>query len=128
MSTTSTKTLAKKPIFRKSLPGGLSAAVFENEDEGRTYRSVNFQRSYRKKGEWVRSSMYLDHDQIPFAIEILQGTLEFLNNGYGALTDTSAEPQESDPVAVDDAEVSESVIACCSQFVGGSTNAPNRNR
>ena len=97
---------AKKPIFRKSLPGGLSIAVFENEYEGRKYRSVNFQRSYRKNGNWVRSGMYLDHDQVPFAIEILQGTLEFLNTGYGAIG-TTPELVDIELTPIDNAEIVE---------------------
>ena len=80
MSTnTTTKPAAKKPVFRKILPGGISAAVFENTRDGRTYRSVNLQRSYRKNNEWNRMSMYLDHEHIPFVIEVLQGTWQFLN-------------------------------------------------
>ncbi len=80
MSNTNTSTsTAKKPVFRKILPGGISAAVFENTRDGRTYRSVNLQRSYRKNNEWNRMSMYLDHQHIPFIIEVLQGTWQFLN-------------------------------------------------
>lgn len=74
-----TKPAAKKPVYRKILPGGISAAVFENNREGRTYRSVNLQRSYRKNDQWNRMSMYLDHEHIPFIIEVLQSTWQFLN-------------------------------------------------
>ncbi|MCA9215590.1 MAG: hypothetical protein KDB27_21140 [Planctomycetales bacterium] len=69
----------KKPVFRKRLPGGISAAVFENSHDGRTYRSINVQRSYRKNGKWHTMGMYLDHENIPFMIEVLQGTLRYLN-------------------------------------------------
>ncbi len=80
MSNTNTSTsTAKKPVFRKILPGGISAAVFENTRDGRTYRSVNLQRSYKQNGNWNRMSMYLDHQHIPFIIEVLQGTWQFLN-------------------------------------------------
>ena len=76
---------AKKPIYRKQLPGGVSAAVFLNEREGKTYRSVNLQRSYRdRKGDWQRHSVFLDHSDLPFAIEALKGTLDYLN---GTLTE-----------------------------------------
>ncbi len=81
INSNSSKQPAKQPIFRKKLPGGISTAVFENVRDGRTYRSVNLQRSYRNKnGEWSRMSMYLDHEHIPFMIELLQGTWDFLNN------------------------------------------------
>ncbi len=44
MSNTNTSTsTAKKPVFRKILPGGISAAVFENTRDGRAYRSFNLQ-------------------------------------------------------------------------------------
>ena len=79
MTNTNTAKAAIKPVFRKQLPGGISAAVFENERDGRTYRSVNLQRSYKKNGQWTRMSMYLDHEHIPFIIEVLQSTWQFLN-------------------------------------------------
>ena len=91
-NTTNTKPTAKQPVFRKSLPGGISAAVFENTRDGRTYRSVNLQRSYRKDGKWNRMSMYLDHEHIPFFIEVLEGTWKFLNEHPV----TSAQSSESD--------------------------------
>lgn len=78
-NTTTTKPAAKKPVYRKILPGGISAAVFENTRDGRTYRSVNLQRSYRKNDQWNRMSMYLDHEHIPFIIEVLRSTWQFLN-------------------------------------------------
>ena len=69
-----------KPIFRKQLPGGIGSAVFENTYDGRTYRSVNIQRSYRKGDEWKRMGIYLDHEQIPFMIEALQSAWQFMND------------------------------------------------
>jgi hypothetical protein len=90
-----TKSNAKLPVFRKVLPGGISAAVFENERDGRIYRSVNLQRSYRKNGEWARMSMYLDHEHIPFFIEVLEGTWKFLNEhpaGGSAAQEAGGEP------------------------------------
>lgn len=74
-----------KPIYRKVLRGGVSAAVFENTHKDRTYRSVNIQRSYRKGNEWVRMSIYLDHEHIPFMQEALDSVWKFLNNeiNYG---------------------------------------------
>lgn len=68
------------PVFRKKLPHGISTAVFENEHEGRKFRSINLQRSYRKDDEWKRMSMYIDHEHIPFVIAALQATWNFLNN------------------------------------------------
>ena len=86
MTNTTQKPDAKKPVFRKLLPNGISAAVFENTRDGRTYRSVNLQRSYRRDNQWNRMSMYLDHEHIPFVIEALQGTWQFLNNSIGVTT------------------------------------------
>ena len=97
MSTNNTKPAAKKPVFRKILPGGISAAVFENTRDGRTYRSVNLQRSYRQNGKWNRMSMYLDHQHIPFIIEVLQGTWHFLNeHPIGSQQAQNTEPESSD--------------------------------
>ena len=87
-----------KPIYRKLLRGGISAAVFENTREGRTYRSVNLQRSYRKGNEWVRMSIYLDHEHIPFMIEALDATWKFLNGDLMPLE------EESDPVDSSDSQ------------------------
>ncbi|MCC7336550.1 MAG: hypothetical protein IT422_15780 [Pirellulaceae bacterium] len=80
MTTNSTDSTKAKPVYRKLLPNGISTAVFENEYEGRKYRSVNLQRSYKKDGQWKRMSMYIDHEHIPFVIEALQGTWNFLNS------------------------------------------------
>jgi hypothetical protein len=94
MTNTNTTQPKAKPIFRKQLPGGISSAVFENHRDGRTYRSVNLQRSYRKDGKWNRMSMYLDHADIPFMIEVLQGTWNFLN-GHLVSNLNAAEPAEA---------------------------------
>jgi hypothetical protein len=85
---------SKKPIYRKVLRGGISAAVFQNEREGRSYRSVNIQRSYKKGNEWVRMSIFLDHEHIPFMIEALESCWKFLNNEitYG---ETASQPVDS---------------------------------
>ena len=45
---TSTK---QHPIFKKQLPQGIAAAVFEKRVKDRVYRSVNLQRSYKKDGQ-----------------------------------------------------------------------------
>ncbi len=71
---------AAKPIFRKQLPGGISASVFENRHDDRSYRSINIQRAYKHNGDWKRMSLYLDHEHIPFMIEALQAAWQFLNN------------------------------------------------
>lgn len=94
-STSTTKPVAKKPVYRKILPGGISAAVFENTRDGRTYRSVNLQRSYRKNDQWNRMSMYLDHEHIPFIIEVLQSTWQFLNEHPSS--SVAAEVSQSHP-------------------------------
>ena len=70
----------QKPIFKKQLRYGIASAVFESQRDGRIYRSVNLQRSYRKNDEWHRMTIYLDHEQIPFMIEALKATWEFLNS------------------------------------------------
>ena len=95
MTTSNNKPEAKKPVYRKLLPNGISAAVFENVRDGRTYRSVNLQRSYRKDNNWNRMTLYLDHEHIPFVIEALQSTWQFLNNSIGATiaTDTDQSPE-----------------------------------
>ncbi|MCA9194594.1 MAG: hypothetical protein KDB03_22640 [Planctomycetales bacterium] len=103
MTTNSTETKKAKPVFRKLLPNGISAAVFENEYEGRTYRSVNLQRSYRKDGEWKRMSMYIDHEHIPFLIEALQGTWNFLNSSPVAQSVAESETIEIQDEATIDA-------------------------
>ena len=97
MTTNSTESKKAKPVFRKLLPNGISAAVFENEYEGRTYRSINLQRSYRKNNEWKRMSMYIDHEHIPFLIEALQGTWNFLNSSPASFTDNEATETEVAP-------------------------------
>lgn len=94
MTTNSTETKKAKPVFRKLLPGGISAAVFENEYEGRKYRSVNLQRSYRKDGQWKRMSMYVDHEHIPFVIEALEATWKYLNGEYASLPAEQPDEQE----------------------------------
>ena len=94
-----------KPIYRKLLRGGISAAVFENTREGRTYRSVNLQRSYRKGNEWVRMSIYLDHEHIPFMIEALDATWKFLNGDLVPLE------EESDPADSSDSQQTTSEAA-----------------
>ena len=98
-----TKPTPKQPVFRKKLPGGISSAVFENEHDGRTYRSINIQRSYKKNGEWTRMSMYLDHEHIPFMIELLKGTWQFLNespiSSTGNTEGVPVEDQADDSIA-----------------------------
>ena len=98
-----TKPTPKQPVFRKKLPGGISSAVFENERDGRTYRSINIQRSYKKNGEWTRMSMYLDHEHIPFMIELLKGTWQFLNespiSSTGNTEGVPVEDQADDSIA-----------------------------
>ena len=70
----------QKPIFKKQLRYGIASAVFERHSKGTTYRSVNLHRSYRKNDEWQRMTIYLDDEHIPFMIEALKATWEFLNS------------------------------------------------
>lgn len=95
----SSNNTAKKPVYRKLMPGGITAAVFENEYEGRSYKSVNLQRSYKKGNDWKRMGIYLDHEHIPFMIEALKATLDYLNGQFGGhandLEQTTSEPMES---------------------------------
>ena len=72
-----------KPIYKKQLRYGIAAAVFEKTHEGRTTRSVNLQKSYKRNGEWVRHNIYIDHHHIPFMIEALSATWDYLNAGHG---------------------------------------------
>jgi len=87
-----------KPVFRKQLPGGIGSAVFENSYEGRTYRSVNIQRSYRKDNKWTRMSIYLDHEQIPFMIEALQSAWQFLNDYPLARSNADEDASQEEPL------------------------------
>ena len=68
-----------KPIFKKQLRRGIATAVFERTHEDRVYRSVSLQRSYYRNEEWHRMSISLDHEDIPFMIEALKSTWDFLN-------------------------------------------------
>ena len=95
-----------QPIFRKLLPGGISAAVFQNTRDGKTYRSINLQRSYRQNGKWNRMSLYLDHEHIPFMQEALEATWRFMNDFPISAQATQIEgetatyqPSDSDDVA-----------------------------
>lgn len=87
--TNSNHSSSAQPIFRKQLPQGISAAVFENTYEDRSYRSINLQRSYRKDDSWKRMSLYIDHEQIPFVIEALKATWDFLNTSVSASEETA---------------------------------------
>ena len=77
---------SQKPIFKKQLRYGIASAVFERHRDGQTYRSVNLQRSYRKNDQWQRMTIYLDHEHIPFMIEALKATWDFLNDTSGQST------------------------------------------
>ena len=74
-------TTPKKPRYRKQFPNGISVAVFEHSRDGRTYRSINLQRSYRHNGEWSRKSIYLDQEHIPFVQEALKSVWDYMLNG-----------------------------------------------
>ena len=108
---TNTKSVAK-PVYRKQLRAGISIAVFENEHDGRKYRSINVQRSYKKNGKWERMSMYVSHEQIPFLIEVLQSTWTFLNDHpIGTIGGTNAEATEVAEDSEDYFEEAEEVAA-----------------
>jgi hypothetical protein len=105
-NTNNAKPAAKKPIFRKQLPGGISAAVFENTRDGKTFRSVNLQRSYRKDGKWNRMSIYLDHQDIPFMIEVLNGVWRYLNEfPVGTSSENDSEAAEPEDTVDESSEV-----------------------
>lgn len=108
---TNTKSVAK-PVYRKQLRAGISIAVFENEHDGRKYRSINVQRSYKKDGKWERMSMYVSHEQIPFLIEVLESTWNFLNeHPIGTIGGANAGATDTDEVAEDAAEELEEAAA-----------------
>lgn len=99
-----------KPIFRKQLAGGISSAVFESTRDGRTYRSVNIQRSYLKDGKWKRMSLYLDHEHIPFMIDVLESTWKFLND-YPIGSMHSESEQDQPEAQVEDSDQPTEVAA-----------------
>ena len=77
---------------------GIASAVFERTKDERTYRSVNLQRSYRKDDEWHRMNIYLEHEDIPFMIEALQATWQFLNQDSPSASSASLESDSEIPV------------------------------
>ena len=85
---------SNQPIFRKKLQHGISIAVFEHSREGRTNRSINLQRSYKKDGNWNRMSLYLNHEDIPFIQEALKSVWEFMNSVPTSQPSTSQQPVE----------------------------------
>ncbi len=98
MSNSNNKPVAK-PIFKKQLPQGISAAVFQNTRDGKTYRSINLQRSYKADGKWQRMSLYLDHEHIPFFMDALDATWRFLNDyPIGSVATVDAEPENVEPI------------------------------
>ena len=88
----------QQPVFKKQLRRGIASAVFERPKDERTYRSVNLQRSYRKDDEWHRMNIYLEHEDIPFMIEALQATWQFLNQDSPSASSASLEPDSEIPV------------------------------
>ncbi len=91
------------PIYKKQLPKGIGAAVFEKQHDGRTYRSVSIQRSYRNRdGEWKRMTIYLDHEHIPFMQEALEATWKFLNGDLSLPeTDATEDTTVDEPISED---------------------------
>ncbi len=117
MTTTNTnKPATSKPVFRKQMPNGIGVAVFQNTHEGRTYRSVNLQRSYRKNGEWKRMSLYLDHEHIPFVIEALDTTWKYLNDALIPTSHTEAidDSHVESPV---EAQAEDAIIESCADEI-----------
>lgn len=75
----------QQPIFKKQLRGGIALAIFEHSTaEGRSYPSVNLQRSYfsKKKNDWVRMNIIIEHQQIPLAQAVLAEAWDYLNGDY----------------------------------------------
>ena len=84
----------QQPIFKKQLRGGIALAIFEQiTAEGRSYPSINLQRSYfsKKQNDWVRTSIFVEHQQIPLAKEALNAAWDYLNNDYMDRLQTTAE-------------------------------------
>ncbi len=95
MTTNTNNTEAKKkPIYRKQMPGNISTAIFANTNDGRTFYSINLQRSYRtRSGEWQRQSIFLEYGDILYAIEALRGTFKFLSEGAAAYVNSDADDE-----------------------------------
>ncbi len=75
----------QQPIFKKQLRGGIALAIFEQTTkEGRSYPSINLQRSYfsKKENDWVRMNIFVEHQQIPLAQEALKAAWDYLNGDY----------------------------------------------
>ena len=89
----------QRPVFKKQLRRGIASAVFERINDDRTYRSVNLQRSYRKNDEWHRMNIYLEHEDIPFMIEALQATWQFLNQDSSSTDSQVSVEAESEQLA-----------------------------
>jgi len=93
----------QQPVFKKQLRG-VATAVFESENkDGKKYRSINLQRSFLKNGKWERRSIYLNHADIPFVIEALQSTWNFLNDYPISSSETDQEINDSEESQQEDA-------------------------
>ncbi len=93
MTNTSNTEAKRKPIYRKSLPGNISTAIFANTHDGRTFYSINLQRSYRtRSGEWQRQSIFLEYGDLLHTIEALNDAFRYLMNGVTATPEETAEP------------------------------------
>ncbi|APZ93424.1 hypothetical protein [Fuerstiella marisgermanici] len=88
----------QQPVFKKQLRRGIASAVFERTKDDRTFRSVNLQRSYRKNEEWHRMNIYLEHEDIPFMIEALQATWQFLNQDLPTASSAFVDSDSEMPV------------------------------
>jgi len=91
----------QQPIFKKHLRGGIALAIFEHTTtEGRSYPSVNLQRSYfsKKQNDWVRMNVIIEHQQIPLAQAALAAAWDYLNGDYMDRAPTIAEEPVIDEV------------------------------
>ena len=91
----------QQPIFKKQLRGGIALAIFEQTTaEGRTYPSINLQRSRfsKKENDWVRQNIFVEHQQIPLVQEALKAGWEYLNGDYMQRLQTTADEPVIDEV------------------------------
>lgn len=92
-----------QPIFKKQLRYGIAVAVFETARDGIITRSVNVQKSYKRNGEWTRHNLYLDHHHLPFMIEALTSTWDFMNETTASSAQSSQTHQVHDSQVLENA-------------------------
>lgn len=77
----------KAPVFNKRL-GAVSATVFENRSEERTYFNVQINRRYKgSDGEWHDSNVLNGEADVSHLIQVLECTNRFLQERAMQFTD-----------------------------------------